>query len=120
MSVLVDKPSPILRPGMTASATIIIDEVPDTIWIPIDAVFRSADTTVAYVVAGGKPRAAPLRLGPRNENHFVVVAGLTEGERIALTEPGAAPARLTSERKEPSSRRAPESRAQGRVVRIGH
>ncbi len=120
VSVLVDKPSPILRPGMTASATIIIDEVPDTIWIPIDAVFRSADTTVAYVVAGGKPRAAPLRLGPRNENHVVVVAGLTEGERIALTEPGAAPARLTSERKEPSSRRAPESRAQGRVVRIGH
>ena len=100
VSVLVDTVSSILRPGMTASSTIIIDEIPDTLWIPIDAVFRSADTTVAYVMKGGKPVETPIGLGPKNENHVVVTAGLEAGQTVALIEPGATTDGLTTAPKE--------------------
>lgn len=96
VSVLVDSPSPILRPGMTASASILVLEIPDTLWIPIDAVFRKADTTVVYTVKRGKLSALPVALGPKNENH-VVVSGLREGQRVSLVEPHGARIRLTTQ-----------------------
>jgi RND family efflux transporter MFP subunit len=118
VSVLVETPSPILRPGMTASSTIIIDEIPDTLWIPIDAVYRSADTTVAYTVKGGRSVMTPIRLGPKNDNHVVVAGGLTVGQAVSLVEPGAADARLTTEPKDSASRAGGERPRSDRAPRV--
>lgn len=104
VSVLVDTPSPILRPGMTASSTIITEEIPDTVWIPIDAVHRTADTTVAHVMKGARSVVTPIELGAKNENHVVVVGGLEEGQTVALVDPAAPSSRLTSKPRESGPR----------------
>lgn len=118
VSVLLDAPSPILRPGMTASSTIIIEELQDALWIPIDAVFRSADTTVAYVMKGAKPVRTPIRLGQKNENGVVAEAGLAEGQKVALTEPGSEGVRLTTEPKERAQRGASGKGERSATVRV--
>lgn len=104
VSVLVDTLSSILRPGMTASSTIIIEEIPDTVWIPIDAVHRTADTTVAHVLRGTRSVAIPIELGVKNEDHVVVARGLEEGQTVALVDPAAPSSRLTSEPRESRQR----------------
>ena len=97
VTVLVENNSPILRPGMTASARIIVNELPDRLWIPVDAVFSAHDTTVVYRVEGGTLLKAPVALGPKNENAVVVKDGLAVGDRVSLVEPGVQIETLTSE-----------------------
>ncbi len=66
----------------------IIDELEDQLWMPIDAVFTADDTTVAYVMDGEKMRKTPIVLGPKNQNYVVIEAGLDYGQEIGLVAPG--------------------------------
>src|SRR5205814_2000556 len=43
-----------LRPGMTAQLTIVIDQVPNAISIPVQASFQTSGHTVAYVLHGAE------------------------------------------------------------------
>jgi multidrug efflux pump subunit AcrA (membrane-fusion protein) len=95
--VVIENYSPILRPGMTASARIIVKELPDRLWIPVDAVFSADDTTAVYRVEGRGLVKTPVALGPKNENAVVVEHGLRIGDRVSLVEPGMQIETLTTE-----------------------
>ena len=84
--VQLDSTDAILKPGMTVSTTILIKEIPDTLSIPIDAVFSIDNGTYAYRHAGGFKLTA-IELGERNDNFVVLSSGLKEGQRVALVDP---------------------------------
>ncbi len=76
-----------LRPGMSATAEIIIDSTPDVLMIPSRASFVHNGKPAVYVQKGKKFKIREIEVGARNDTDLVVVGGLKEGEIIALEDP---------------------------------
>jgi HlyD family secretion protein len=76
-----------LRPGMTAQLTIVIDQVPNAISIPVQASFQTSGHTVAYVLHGAEFDERVIELGRRSGDRILVTKGLRPGERVALKNP---------------------------------
>ena len=76
-----------LMPGMTVSCEVIVEQYPDTLFVPLDAAFTRDGKTVVFREAGGGFETRQVTLGPENENNVIVVSGLEEGDRVALVDP---------------------------------
>ena len=76
-----------LRPGMTAQLTIVVNQVPNAISIPVQASFQSAGHTVAYVLHGAEFDERVIEVGRRSGDRVLVAKGLRPGERVALKNP---------------------------------
>lgn len=64
---------------------------PQRLSVPAQAVVRRAELTGVYVIgADGKPLLRQVRLGPQSGDRVEVLAGLAEGERVALQPQAAA------------------------------
>ncbi len=75
-----------LLPGMTASAAIETQRIPNVIQVPVKAVREiSGRTFVRVVTASGGIQERPIRVGRRNAESIEVVDGLSEGEKVALS-----------------------------------
>ncbi|HEV8539236.1 MAG TPA: efflux RND transporter periplasmic adaptor subunit [Bacteroidota bacterium] len=79
----IDGTDPILKPGMTTSNEIVISSIPDTLFVPIEAVFEKDGKTIVYK----NSRAQEVTLGAKNGNFVVVSGGLQVGDKIALRDP---------------------------------
>jgi multidrug efflux pump subunit AcrA (membrane-fusion protein) len=76
-----------LRPGMSASVEIIIENSPDTILIPIKASFIQNGKPAVYVQKGVNFNIRVIEVGKRNDTDLVVTKGLQPGESVALENP---------------------------------
>jgi multidrug efflux pump subunit AcrA (membrane-fusion protein) len=78
---------PRLRPGMSATAEIIIEKQPNALLIPVRSSFTQNGKPMVYVQKGQGfvPRA--VEIGKRNDNDMVVLSGLKEGEIVTLENP---------------------------------
>lgn len=81
---------PRLRPGMSASAEIIIESSPQSLLIPARASFTQQGKPAVWVQKGEQFEVRHLEVGKRNENYIVVLKGLKAGEQIALENPAEA------------------------------
>ena len=82
----------LLRPGLLADAEVIVEEIPDTLYIPYQAVFEEGAQTIVYVQEGSRLQARRVALGRRSESQVAVLEGLEEGELVSLAPPDSAPA----------------------------
>jgi HlyD family secretion protein len=78
---------PRVKSGMSASARIELDRLPNVIVVPSSAVFIRDGATVVYVVRGGSADARPVTVARRSKDRVALSGGLTPGERIALSDP---------------------------------
>jgi HlyD family secretion protein len=78
---------PRLRPGMSASAEIIIDRQPSALLIPSRASFLEQGKPAVYVQQGQQFIKRMIEVGRRNEEDLVVLKGLKEGELVTLESP---------------------------------
>ena len=76
-----------IRPGMSAKCEVILSRMPGTVFMPVEAVYNKEGRRVCYVVEGEKFFERELELGERNENYVQVIAGVKQGERVALEDP---------------------------------
>ena len=77
-----------LRPGMSAEAEILVEELDDVVYIPIQAVTYEGDKRICYVMQGGSPQKREVTLGSFTEEFIEIKSGLTEGENVLLLAPG--------------------------------
>ncbi len=84
------KLDPRLRPGMSATAEIIIESQASQLLIPARASFTHNGKPAVYVQKGDQFELRPIEVGKRNESDIVVVKGLRAGEIVALEDPVAA------------------------------
>ena len=82
----------LLRPGLLADAEVTVEQIPDALYIPYQAVFEEGADTVVYALESGRLRTRRVRLGRRSESQVVVLEGLAEGEQISLYRPDSSPA----------------------------
>jgi RND family efflux transporter MFP subunit len=78
---------PRLRPGMSATAEIVIESEPDRLLIPVRASFVHNGKPAVYVQRGENFVLRQIEVGKRNNNDIVVLSGLTLGETVALENP---------------------------------
>lgn len=76
-----------LKPDMTATVTIALDERSGVVAVPDRAVRRERGKTVVRVAAEGAPRSREVRVGMRGGGFTEIVSGLAEGERVVVAEP---------------------------------
>jgi multidrug efflux pump subunit AcrA (membrane-fusion protein) len=78
---------PELMPGLTVSCRIIVDEIPDQIFIPQTALFQEDGKDVVYVKTASGFRTKEVELGQRNTDYVIVKSGLKAKEQLALMYP---------------------------------
>ena len=84
------KLDPRLRPGMTGSAEIVIENYSNVLLIPTRASFLSNGKPAVYVQKGQDFQIRQIEVGKRNENDIMVAKGLKPGEVVALENPAEA------------------------------
>jgi multidrug efflux pump subunit AcrA (membrane-fusion protein) len=73
-----------LKPGMSASSRIIVDQIPEVVSVPLESVFEKNGKTVVYV-NGDKERS--VTVGRRNDMMIEITDGLSGGEKVCLVDP---------------------------------
>ena len=76
-----------LRPAMTTSNTILINTIPNVMYIPIEAVQYEGKQSFVYVRSGKKAEKRNVKLGVMNENEVIITSGLTQKDEIYLVPP---------------------------------
>jgi HlyD family secretion protein len=87
VTVQIKESEPRLRPGMTARVEIEVEERKRALYVPLEAVFEKDGRSIVYL-AGRRPVAREVVLGPSNADFVVIEKGLARGERALLREPG--------------------------------
>ncbi len=73
-----------LVPGMTVDVEVIVEEIPDAIQIPLDAVFVEGAKNLAYRVDGRRLVRSEIETGAANALFVEVKSGLDEGDTVVV------------------------------------
>jgi multidrug efflux pump subunit AcrA (membrane-fusion protein) len=86
VSVVIDEADTPLRSGLSATASIITQELNDVVLIPNRSIQIDRSTGRAYVekLVDGVPTRTEVQLGARNEQFSQVISGLSEGDVLAI------------------------------------
>lgn len=88
VAVEIDGTDPSLRPAMTTSNKIIAKTIDSAIFIPLECLHNQADTiTYVFKKDGLKTVKQEVMLGETNANNVIILAGLTETDRVHLSIP---------------------------------
>ena len=83
----IEKTEDILKPGITTTNKIIVDQIKNVLSIPIEAVVEKEGKTYVYVPGGRSFSKVEIKVGAKNDNFVVVKEGLKEGMQVALRNP---------------------------------
>ena len=76
-----------LRPGMSAEVEILVDQLSDTVYVPLQAVTYWDDKRVVYVDNIGNPERREVETGTFSDSFIEIRSGLREGEKVLLLPP---------------------------------
>jgi len=74
----------ILRPGLYAEGSIILDVRSNVVVLPADVLLRRSDHFLAFVITDSKAETRRLKLGVRDGNLVEIVEGLKTGEQVVV------------------------------------
>lgn len=81
----------LLRPGLLADVEIIVDKVPNAVFIPNQSVFERDGKPVVYVKTNRGFEARSIKIAKRSESVSVISDGLNQGDVIAMSDPTVKP-----------------------------
>lgn len=76
-----------LLPGLTVSCKIIVSEIPDVIYIPLESLFKEAGAEYVYLRSGSGFKRREIKTGAVNTDFAIITEGLDENNVIALSNP---------------------------------
>jgi len=79
----------LLRPGLLADVEIIVEKIPNAIYVPVQAVFEKDGKPVVYVKQENTFEPRVIKPLKRSESVMVIAEGLKAGEIVALSDPTA-------------------------------
>lgn len=79
-----DNPGDRLRPGLYATAKILLQEQKDALTLPAAAVVRQGKEAFCYRLLGGKAVKTPIQLGIKVGDDFEIQSGLTDADKAIL------------------------------------
>jgi hypothetical protein len=81
------KVDPRLRPGMSATVEVIIEQQANALTIPIKGSFELNGKPAVFLQKGNRYQRQQIKAGKRNATDLVVLAGINEGQVVALENP---------------------------------
>jgi len=106
-----------LKPGMSAKVEILVKELPDVVYVPVQAVTPVEGKQLCFVANGGRQERREVEVGDFNDEFIEIRKGISEGEKVclrALVTPESKPAK-TEEK--PPARPAPAPAAE--TMKVG-
>ena len=76
-----------LKPGMNAKVEVIINQLDDILYVPVQSIEVEQDRHFCYVHKGSELERRAVQTGSFNDDFIEVSGGLTAGENVALTIP---------------------------------
>jgi len=95
-----------LKTGMTGKVKVIINELHDVLYVPIQSVVSVEDKKYCYL-ATGHDQKKEVETGLFNDNFVEIKSGLTEGEEVLLDPPRWTAPEKTEEKVETESEPEP-------------
>lgn len=78
---------PWLKPGMNAKAEIIVDQLAEVLYVPVQSIEVEADQHFCYIRNNGKLERRSIKTGVFNDEFIEIRDGLQSGESVALSLP---------------------------------
>lgn len=85
-TIAIDSSGGRLKPDMTATVTIALDERADVVAVPDKALRRERGKTVVRVADAGGTTSREVKVGLRGGGYAEILSGIAEGERVVLAE----------------------------------
>ena len=74
----------LLRPGLLGQAEIIVQKIPNVLYLPQQAIFEKGGQDVVFIRVRDRFEPHPVKLGGRTESQIAVLEGVKEGDTVAL------------------------------------
>jgi RND family efflux transporter MFP subunit len=71
-----------IKPGMTASASIIIDSKQDVLLVPLSAVKAAGENSYLEILIDGQSQRRDIVIGSSNDTMIEIIEGIEEGEQV--------------------------------------
>jgi len=75
----------LLRPGMYATARLVVERKENAVAAPADALVRRLDKYFAFVVQDGVARSRSVKVGVRSGEFIEILDGLSAGEELVIS-----------------------------------
>jgi len=73
-----------LKPGMSAKAEILVKELPDVVYVPVQAVTPVEGKQWCFVANGHGQERREVEVGEFNDEFIEIKRGISEGEKVCL------------------------------------
>jgi hypothetical protein len=93
----------LLRPGLLADVEIIVEKVPNAIYLPNQAIFDKDGKPTVFVRVGDKFEPRAIQIAKRSETVSVISGGVKVGDTVSMSDPTAKPGQKKAEKKEGGS-----------------
>ncbi len=86
VTIALDEADPIVRPGMSASISVITERRENVLLVPSRAIYAQGRDRVVYVWRGGQVEAVPVQIGMSGDSGTEILGdSLSEGQEIILS-----------------------------------
>ncbi|MDR0428090.1 MAG: efflux RND transporter periplasmic adaptor subunit, partial [Dysgonamonadaceae bacterium] len=87
VEVLLNETDKNLLPGLTVSCRILIEEIDDVVYIPLEALFSEGDKNFVYKKSVSGYDKVEVETGQRNSDYVIITKGVNEKDKLALLNP---------------------------------
>lgn len=87
VQIKIDEKSKTLLPGLTVNCKIIVSEVPNVLFIPLESLFNEQGADFVYLKTGSGFKRQIVKTGAVNSDFALITEGLTEKDVVALSNP---------------------------------
>jgi len=75
-----------LKPGTSCNVELMLEKIPDAVYVPVSAVFSKEDRKVCYLVSGAKVTPVEVKTGRASEKYVEILSGVSPGDKVVLAE----------------------------------
>jgi RND family efflux transporter MFP subunit len=85
VEVTLDEGDPRMKPGMSCQVAILVDTLPDCLYVPINAVFRQDGKDMCCLVsASGRTTQKPVTVGQASDLYVTLADGVKAGDSVLM------------------------------------
>ena len=87
VEIIINEYNKNLLPGLTVSCRIIVDEIPNVMYIPLEALHNEGDKSYVFKKVMSGYDKVEVQTGRTNSDYVIIEAGLDKGDKVALIDP---------------------------------
>ncbi|MEJ2720937.1 MAG: efflux RND transporter periplasmic adaptor subunit [bacterium] len=84
IEITADNKDGILRPGVVATVSVLVDEKPDVILVPLDSILERRGKNYVFRVASDRAVLSEIEMGTADSDNVEVFEGVAEGDTVVV------------------------------------